>query len=286
MSATKVGLVDMLKIGGFDESLPTKLVRHQDRRYPGLRQRDWLELYQSYQSQPRFHSAKQIVSFYGLPGTRAAFFGVYKVLGWRPASKGRTLDSCEWSRLWKRTSQFFYNLERDTRFDDLCDRLVIDWGVGTLAWVQRLDNKALLEVLETGRKLPSFTDYLEFSLTYAELRDLFSNEEAHRDWKAALSAVAGVYLVLAEKSGHLYVGSASGTEGIWGRWRNYARSRDGAGGNKKLRALAADDSRYPGSFRFSVLQILPKSMAHSEVVHREERYKEKLGSKATGLNSN
>jgi hypothetical protein len=286
LSAMKVGLIDILKIGGFDESLSTKLVRHQDHRYPGLRQHDWLELYQSYQSKPRFHSAKQIVSFYGLPGTRAEFYGVYKVLGWRPASEGRTVASCKPSLRWNRESQFFYNLERDTRFDDLRDRLIIDWGAGALAWVQKLSNKAVLEILEPGRKLGPFSDYLEFNLTYAELKDLFSNEEAHRDWKTALSAVAGVYLVLAQGSGDLYVGSASGDEGIWGRWRDYAQSRDGDGGNEKLRALVAEDNRCPGSFRFSVLQILPKSMARDEVLKREARYKDKLGSRATGLNLN
>ncbi len=50
--------------------------------------RDWLELYQRYQSKPKFHGVKQIVSFCGLSDTRAGFYGVYKVLGHRPASEG------------------------------------------------------------------------------------------------------------------------------------------------------------------------------------------------------
>jgi hypothetical protein len=285
----KIGLIDILKLSGFDPdpSLHTKLVRHQDRRYPvqELRRNDWLELYQSYQSKPKFGKAKQIVSFYGLPGTRAGFYGVYKILACRAhqAGEGPILDSCDWSRTWNRDAKHFYELERDSRFDDFRDRIIIDWGGGTLAWVQNLDNKPVLEILESGRRLPPFEDYLEFSLTYAQLQDLFQNEEAHRDWRVPLSAVAGVYLILAQRSGDLYVGSASGGDGIWGRWRNYAHSGDG--GNVQLRELIGSDSSYPGQFRFSVLQILPKTMARDDVVRRETLYKHKLGTRATGLNS-
>ncbi len=281
-----LGLVDILKVAGFDPTLPTKLVRHQDRRYPveELRRHGWLELYQSYQGKPKFRGVKQIVSFYGLSGTRAGFFGVYKVFGYRSASQGRTLAPRDWPQKWTEGAQFFYDLERDPRFDDLRDRLIIDWGLGTLAWVQKLDNKPVLEILEPGRKLPPFVDYLEFSLTHAELKDLFENEGAHRDWRIPLSAVAGVYLILAEGSGDLYVGSASGETGIWGRWRNYAISGDG--GNVRLRELIRRNSDYPEEFRFSVLQILPKTMALDEVLQRETLYKLKLGTRATGLNSN
>ena len=286
LSTVTLGLVDILKLAGFDPTLPTRLVRHQDpRRYPvqELIRHNWFELYQRYQSKAVFHRAKQIVSFYGLSGTRAGFYGVYKVLGHRPASEGHTLNSCGWSEEWRRTSQFFYDLERDPHFDDLRDRLIIEWGPGALAFVQQLDNKPVLEILQSGRKLAPFADYLEFSLSYAELQYLFESEESHRDWRTPLSAVAGVYLILAQGSGDLYVGSASGESGIWGRWRNYALSGDG--GNVRLRELIKRDSAYPEQFRFSVLQILPKTMARREVLQREALYKDKLGTRATGLNT-
>lgn len=279
-----LGLIDILKLAGFDPNLRTKLVRHQDRRYPvqELLRRNWLELFQSYQRKRRFHDVAQIVSFYGLSGTRAGFYGVYRVIGHRPASEGPTLPACAWSREWKAETRFFYDLKRDKRFDDLGDRLIIDWA--PRSWVLKLGNKPVLEIKEPGRKLPPFDDYLEFSLTHAQLKDLFANEEAHRDWRVPLSAVAGVYLILAKRSGDLYVGSAYGESGIWGRWRNYVSS--GHGGNVQLRELIRGDSAYPEQFRFSVLQILPKTMAREEVLKREKLYKEKLGTRATGLNSN
>jgi hypothetical protein len=60
----------------------------------------------------------------------------------------------------------------------------------------------------------------------------------------------------------------------------------GDGGNVRLRELIRSDSDYPEQFRFSVLQILPKAMALDEVLQRETLYKLKLGTRATGLNSN
>jgi hypothetical protein len=280
-----IELLDILKLAGFKATLPTKLVRHKDDRYPGLRHHNWFELYQAYQSNPKFHDVKQIVSFYGLPGNRAGFYGVYKVLRHRPAREGPTPSECEFSQRLNRRSKFFYDLKRDHRFDYLRDRLIIDWGPGALAWVQDLKKKPVVEILPPDRKLPPFADYLEFSLTYPELKDLFENEEAHRDWRIPLSAFAGVYLILAQTSGDQYVGSAHGANGIWGRWRNYAKS--GHGGNTKLRKVIMRDSdTYPEQFRFSLLQILPKTMTRREVIQRETRYKDKLGSRAIGLNSN
>jgi hypothetical protein len=281
-----LGVLDILGLSGFGPTAKSRLVRHQHNIYPvdQLRRHGWLEIYQAYQGRPVFHHVDRIVSFYGMSGTRAGFYGVYEVRGHTAAKDGLVLDGCPWSEEWHRESRFFYFLERDTRFEDLRDRLVIDWGSGTRSWVQKVTNKTLLEVLESGRRLPPFEDYLEFSLSYAQLQDLFANEEAHREWRAHLSAVAGIYLILAEASGDLYVGSAYGEEGIWGRWREYARS--GHGGNALLRDLIARDPTCPSQFRFSLLQILPKTMASKEVCQREAMYKTKLGSRATGLNLN
>jgi hypothetical protein len=279
--------VEILTLRGFDRSVPGRVVRHQDDRYPveELRRHGWFELYQRYQGRPVFHKCKQIISLYGLSGTRSAFHGVYRVKGVRSASEGEILPNCLWSEEWHRIANFYYDLERDLRFDSLRDRLIVDWGRSTRSWVQKIENdKPVLEILAPGRKLPPFDDYLEFSLSFAQLQDLFAHEDAHREWRARLSAVGGVYLILAETTGDLYVGSASGDEGIWGRWRQYAKTAHG--GNVLLKALIGSQAEYPQRFRFSILQIVPKTMAREEIISREAVYKNKLGSRATGLNLN
>jgi hypothetical protein len=287
----QIGLTDILKVAGFDPSVSTKLVRHKDARCSmedlcrnNWNGQSWLDLYQCYQKDPVFHRARQIVSFYGLSGTRAAFYGMYNVVTCLPATDGPEIPP---GQTWNQGCNHFYKLQRDQRFDELRDRLIIDWGQGTINWHQWLDtnpDKEVLEILAPGRRLPPFADYLNFSLPYPQLKQLFSNEEAHRDWKNPLNSVAGVYLILAETSGDMYVGSAYGTSGIWGRWRVYADS--GHGGNECLRKLIESDSNYPARFRFSVLQILPISTTCKEVVKWEQLYKQKLGTRATGLNLN
>lgn len=135
-----------------------------------------------------------------------------------------------------------------------------------------------------GRALAPFADYLDFTLTHSQLKELVVHAGAHRDWHSSLSAVSGIYLILASGSGHQYVGSAYGLAGIWGRWNQYAAN--GHGGNALLRKLVETEDAYPAAFRYSVLQVLPKSTTAAEVIRWETQYNSKLGSRATGLNSN
>ncbi|HEX3739513.1 MAG TPA: GIY-YIG nuclease family protein [Terriglobales bacterium] len=282
----KLGIVDVLQLAGFDPSKRTKLVRHQS-KYDSVEElirNEWLEVYQGYQAKKVFHNVEQIISFYGLSNNRAGFYGVYRVNGNVAAKVGPGIVGCPAIKRWQDTCNFFYTLERDARFNEFRDRIIIEWGRGALAWQQKLRNKPLFEMLPAGRKLEPFSDFLEFSLSYQQLQDLFANEEAHRDWKIPLSNVAGVYLILAQKTGDLYIGSACGASGIWGRWKNYTDS--GHGDNVKLKKLIQADHDYPKSFRFSVLHILPRTMSREEVIQREKEYKIKLGTRAIGLNSN
>jgi len=283
--ATEIGIVDLLKVFGFDDRLKSKLVRHQDARYDvtTLIRDGWFDLYQSFQARPVFNDCEQIISFVGDGSGRARLVGVYRVLKQGASSKSLIPADCPYQE-WGVTSKYHYELERCSEFANLEGRVVIDWGSGALAWHQHLKNKPVVEVFPKGRILDRFTDYLDFSLSYHQLTDLVSNANAHRDWVSSLSAVAGVYLILAQSTGHQYVGSAYGLDGIWGRWLQYATN--GHGGNTKLRALLNSDDAYPNAFRFSILQVLPKTTATPEVIRWESLYKAKLGSRATGLNLN
>ena len=241
------------------------------------------ELYQSLQARPIFSGCGQIVSFIGDGGTRARFVGVYRVLKQTTSVK----DVCpKIARIQNgqrpRNMRIHSNASRHTQTWRGASSLI--GGPVVLAWHQHLKNKRVIEILPKGRTLQPFSDYLDFTLTFGQLKDLFATQIVHRDWHASLSAVAGIYLVLAETTGHQYVGSAYGLDGIWGRWAHYAGS--GHGGNLLLKALLESDGAYPGAFRYSVLQVLPKTTTPAEVIRWEAQYKRKLGSRATGLNSN
>jgi hypothetical protein len=283
--ASELGIIELLEAQGFDRRLKTKLVRHQDARYdmPLLMREGLFELYQSLQARPVFSGCEQIVSFIGDGGTRARFVGVYRVLKQTASVKGIVPKDCPYQE-WATTSKYAYTLARQPAYAELEGRVIVDWGAGALAWHQHLKNKRIIEILPKGRALQPFSDYLDFTLTFAQLKELVSGQVAHRDWYASLSAVAGIYLILAETTGHQYVGSAYGLDGIWGRWTQYAAN--GHGGNIMLKARLQTDDAYPDAFRYSILQVLPKTTTQAEVIRWETQYKRKLGSRATGLNSN
>jgi hypothetical protein len=279
-----IGILVLLQLRGFDTSQRFKLVRHQSATLDvdDLRRRGWLVAYQAFQRKPIFDSLDYIVSFVATGRTWARLEGIYKVLERKPGKEGTLPPGCPYEQ-WK-DCDCYYDLQRVPGFEDLEDRAVIDWGKGSRAWHQRPSNKEVVELLPAGQRLRPFTDYLEFTLTHSELRYLSAEVEANREWQARLSAVAGVYLILATTTGAQYIGSAHGSNGIWGRWQAYANN--GHGGNKRLRELVSQNSAYPDAFTYSILQILPPTFAHSEVLKWEGLYKQKLGSRAVGLNEN
>ena len=288
--AEELGILDLLMIRGFEPSCKSKLVRHQDKRFdiPTLIRDGWFDLYQSHQAKDNqakdiFADLNFIVTFTGDGGTRSRLFGVYRVLSGRPRTFGDVPVDSPFSD-WTGNEGYFYDLERQPEYDDLAGRVVIEWGPGVLAWHQHMRNKPVIEILPTGRTLESFADYLEFSLSHSQLKEVVANPAAHRDWHASLSAVAGVYLILNEVTGDQYVGSAYGLDGVWGRWQQYAGN--GHGNNKLLKKLVKDCDAYPAAFRYSLLQVLPKTTKKPEVIRWETRYKNKLGTRAFGLNAN
>ncbi len=80
-------------------------------------------------------------------------------------------------------------------------------------------------------------------------------------------------------TGKQYVGSAYGVGGILGRWHGYAKT--GHGGNKELKNMV-DFS----GLQFSILYTCSASKSAKKVCRYETLFKEKLGSRAHGLNWN
>jgi hypothetical protein len=280
-------ILDLLRLAGFEAAPNDCIVRHQHGRYPvnEMLSQGLFETYQAYQRRSVFDRASHVVSLYGLDRTRACFFGVFQVKGRRGSRELPPITGSSWEAEWRADAAFYYDLDHLPGFEHLERRVVVDWGRSARSWCQRLANdKPVLEITAPGRRLPPFRDYLEFSVSHDDLVELYANADAHHEWRSRLSAVAGVYLILAETSGELYVGSATGGEGIWGRWGEYART--GHGHNQQLKALMESDPAYPGAFRYSVLQIVPKSMSREEVLEREMGFKDKLGCRAHGLNLN
>lgn len=279
-------LEHLLQPFGLDSSLRTKLVRHQEKGIDisALRQAGQFEFYQSFQGRPVFANCDQIVSFQGDVGTHAMFVGVYAVISVTGPHAIKLPADFIYPDM-SVSNVYFYKLRRDVKFDGLVDRLVIEWGAGTRCWFQKFrpDDKEVIEILPKGY-VKEFPGFLDFVLGFDQLKAIVENPTANREWHRMLSSVAGIYLILDTRTGRQYVGSAYGDGGIIARWSNYAHT--GHGGNEQLKELLAMRANARNDLQFSVLQTLPLSLTAREVIAFEKLHKQKLGTRAHGLNSN
>jgi len=273
-------LEDIFKQDQFNAIVSTKLVRHKDPKVDiqHLYQNGEFENYQSIQEKDIFKGGAQLLSFIATEGTNCVFVGKYDI----KSVSGLTHFPL---RKYGVKTGFKYDLVRDENFDYLRDRLVINWGNGTRSWVQnfKYKTKSVVEILPDGH-VRDFPGYLDLIISFSELKSIIDFPVANRVWKRMLSSTSGIYLILDTYTGLLYVGSAHGRNGIYGRWSDYAK--DGHGGNEELRKLIDTDPQAKFRFKFSILQTLSPSLTYQEVSTYENLHKEKLGTKAHGLNLN
>lgn len=274
-----------LKHCGFSADVQrVKLVRHRDARYDidHLRAVGWFDAYQGFQSRPIFDGCEQLLVFIGEDANAARFIGVYDVGERHPGSAQYLPAGCP-HRNWSGDGRVYYELSKSTGYEDLEDRLLIDWGKGALAWHQWFRDRPVLELRPRGRALPPFRDYLRVNLRHRDLVTLASHPDAHRDWVAGLKAVGAIYLIVNSDTGEQYVGSATGEGGLWQRWRDYAAT--GHGGNVRLEE-ACLKGRGAEAFTFSILETFSKTLTVAEALDLEAFFKQKLGTRAFGLNAN
>ncbi len=255
-----------------------KLVRHQEKRINGRptpyqlwKLRDGgFEKYQSIQSRPKiFAEAELLASFVVTPLNETLFVGLYAIEGLRKAPAG-LIDPISGESV---AGLDFYDLKRVHQLSDYVGRLSIVWGDGYRAWVQRAESnkKNVVEIRrnENEQPFPGFLDFRE------RLSGLASVPIA---WREVLSSVGGIYLLTCPNTGKQYVGSAHGAAGFWGRWEEYAAN--GHSGNRRMMDLPASD------YRVDILEVAASSTSVDSLIQMENRWKEKLGTRESGLNAN
>jgi hypothetical protein len=268
---------ELLYSRGLPKNAKVKFVRHADNREPVVDNYKFdvekFLYWQGEQSKPIFHECEFLISFLGMDGKRSRFIGVFKVEGF----------------ILKENNRFQYNLTEVQGFEDIKDRVIVDWVSLPRSWHQwtaNVEAKPIIEVLPSETfYAKAFSDYLDFILDFSELKSIIKNRDSFKEWHLMLAAVKGIYLILDKFTGNKYIGSAYRENGILGRWEKYANT-NGHGNNKQLKALLAADNNYARHFQFTILMTLPKTMTATEVIKREVLFKQKLGTKSFGLNSN
>ena len=178
----------------------------------------------------------------------------------------------------------YFDLHSSDVLVSLRNRLVIEWSNDTINWAKaggKADQMPVVEIADPARvPFPGFDNVL---ITHDELLAV-AEDSRYAEWRTALAAVQGVYLVADTSSGELYVGKADGTERLLGRWSAYAR--DGHGGNVALRELAEIDVTHRRHFIFSILRVFGPTATTAEVDAAEAHDKRALLTRQYGLNRN
>jgi len=180
-----------------------------------------------------------------------------------------------------------YILNALPEFENLAGRLVLQYE--RLARATYRDAETISEELLVYELRPEsllLDEFPGFKMVHLSMQNLTRHVRHNSStWRAALSSVAGVYLVSDPQSGKLYVGSATGEGGIWTRWCQYVYGK--VGGNKQLRELVGTAGvERADCFLFSVLEIADTHASTEEVLAREGHWKRVLLSRQHGLNSN
>ena len=85
---------------------------------------------------------------------------------------------------------------------------------------------------------------------------------------------------VSSSNGKKYVGSATGENMLWGRWKEYIAN--GNGGNIELKNL--DFSYIQKNFRYSILEIYKSTTDDDAILERESWWKELLMTRQFGYN--
>lgn len=219
----------------------------------------------------RFPIGDLLAEFVVTEALKTVFVGLHRVDG-----VGRCPEGARDALLEHDISgHFHYDLTLLGHLADYRDRLVINWGAGTRSWVQRAAKqpKPVIEIAEQYE--PRFPGFREFVRPVTDIPTLPNG------WQQVLRSVKGVYLLVDLDSGRQYVGSAKGAESLFGRWMAYAT--DGHGGNLGLKVAASGGLR---RYQVSVLEVVDENTPDTTIEQIESYWKNKLLSRAFGLNVN
>ncbi|WP_460094101.1 GIY-YIG nuclease family protein [Pseudomonas sp. S2_B03] len=238
---------------------------------------DW----QSWQTRHNF-TREFLIGFVQIPGTsKWLMTGVYDQLKIKETRLSTKASG-------KPHTDHIYSYRKRPEFSELEGRLVMEYEKPRANYLllenchQALKLSAILDSKMTVGRFPGFK---EVDVSHGELKIIVN--QGLESWQTALSSVAGVYLISDRTEGEhqLYVGSATGTGGLWDRWSNYANS--GHGGNTRIRDLHTERGKdFAENFRFSILEIADKHTGKEEMMRKEIHWKRRLLTRDSGLNGN
>lgn len=232
--------------------------------------------WQSWQTRKNFE-CQYVIGLVELPGTKKWLLaGVYDSL------KAREIKGVKENR------EYVYDYRRVPEFAEFEGRLILDYTKPRANYLYLetcLKSMVVSSILEKPMTVGKFPGFKEVDVSHRELKIIVN--QSLESWQTALSSVAGVYLISDRTDGEhqLYVGSATGTGGLWDRWVSY--SKNGHGENTRIRDLHKKrGENFAENFSFSILEIADKHTGKEEMMLKENHWKRRLLTRDSGLNGN
>lgn len=229
-----------------------------------------------------------IVSFLGGERNSGIFYGIYLNEGIQDKDElpdySKELE--QYCNVQDKLKDFHLKLKRLNEFNKFKNRLVIDWIVprGWYNTYGKVQNKSIIKLLPYNF-VKDFSGLMNVQLMFQELKTIIENPQSNEEWFNSLTRLQAIYLILYKKTGSQYIGTTFGENGLWQRWESYVKG-DKTGGNKELIKLKEENSDFYNEFQFSILEVLSKTADQKYCSEKESLWKEKLGTRAHGLNKN
>ena len=252
---------------------------------------DRSELFNAYQQshgervEKALLSANYVVSFIGHEPGRALFVGLYKILGAKPLTFDQFWQvpaNIDLKKLGmkgftgtERQSCLWFDLELTDLYSEWKGKLIVNWPPPERSWWRRAHRNVMPihAILEDEALDVDMRKWDELNLSWSQLDFL------PKRLQSKLAEWRGIYYIFDTSVGKGYVGSASGSENMLGRWRDYAKT--GHGSNHLLK------NRDPQHFRFTILELVAQNSEADIVSKREVLWKKRLHTRQPlGLNDN
>lgn len=175
-----------------------------------------------------------------------------------------------------------YEYETLNEYEKYFGRVIVEYKNKSQQMVRNaesvINDCKVLQILEDTFDDDIFPGYENVNLSWYDLKRVLTKSV----WQTALKNQKGVYLITDKNNGKMYVGSAYGTQMIYGRWASYVEC--GHGGNVDLQDLDFDYIR--ANFYFSILDIHKSTIEDKVIIHRENWWKKTLMTRKFGYNKN
>ena len=239
----------------------------------------WMEMncWKSKQANNNYSDAEYVLSFaqyYPYGSNYYMFGGLYKIEKIIP----EVYD------------QIGYKLTLQNEFKEYIKRLIIklDRPVGRDIYnkpfesVQRDFNPEVYEITPSAR-LSDFNGFNNVLLLHKDLQIIAKYEAP--EWKNALENVKGIYAITDISNGKIYIGSATGENGIWQRWCSYAKGL--TGDNKDFKNIVKEkgEDYIKNNFTYAILEIFDMKTKDDYIIRREHHWMKVFQTKKFGMNN-